>query len=204
NKKVIFSFEEAIGFMCGTNVLDKDGISAEAVASEMAVYLKEKENKTLNQQLDWIYEKYGYHVSNNSYYLCYEQENIVKMFEKIRHYDQNSKDLTYPKYCGRFKINKIRDLTSDVVIDFTRNERSKPTFPISKSSQMITFYFENGCVLTIRTSGTEPKIKWYSEIKQTDKSKSRDELKNELNELVESMIKEFYKPEEHNLTARST
>lgn len=57
NKKVIFSFEEAIGFMCGTKVLDKDGISAEAVVSEMAVYLKEKENKTLNQQLDWIYDR---------------------------------------------------------------------------------------------------------------------------------------------------
>lgn len=56
NKKVIFSFEEAIGFMCGTNVLDKDGISAEAVVSEMAVYLKEKENKTLYQKLEWIYD----------------------------------------------------------------------------------------------------------------------------------------------------
>ena len=56
NKTIIFSFEEAIGFMCGTNVLDKDGVSAEAVAAEMAIYLKEKENRTLNQKLDWIYE----------------------------------------------------------------------------------------------------------------------------------------------------
>ena len=44
-------------------------------------------------------------------------------------------------------------------------------FPSSKSSHMITFYFENGCVMTIRTSGTEPKIKWYTEIRQKDKSK---------------------------------
>ena len=36
---------------------------------------------------------------------------------------------------------------------------------------MITFYFDNGCVLTIRTSGTEPKIKWYSEIRQLDMTK---------------------------------
>ena len=36
---------------------------------------------------------------------------------------------------------------------------------------MITFYFENGCILTLRTSGTEPKIKWYSEIRQTDMAK---------------------------------
>ena len=36
--------------------------------------------------------------------------------------------------------------------------------PSSASSQMITFYFENGAVLTMRTSGTEPKIKYYSEM----------------------------------------
>lgn len=36
--------------------------------------------------------------------------------------------------------------------------------PCSSSSYMITFYFEEGTFITIRTSGTEPKIKYYSEI----------------------------------------
>jgi phosphoglucomutase/phosphopentomutase len=57
NKKVIFAFEEAIGFMCGTNVLDKDGVSAEVVAAEMAVYLKKVESRTLIDKLEWIYEQ---------------------------------------------------------------------------------------------------------------------------------------------------
>lgn len=57
-KKVIFSFEEAIGFMCGTKVLDKDGISAEAVVAEMGVYLQRVEKRTYIEQLDWIYQKY--------------------------------------------------------------------------------------------------------------------------------------------------
>ena len=39
------------------------------------------------------------------------------------------------------------------------------TLPVSPSSQMITFTFENGCVVTLRTSGTEPKIKYYTEHK---------------------------------------
>lgn len=55
-KRVIFSFEEAIGFMCGTKVLDKDGISAEAVVAEMGVYLMRNENRTFIDKLDWIYE----------------------------------------------------------------------------------------------------------------------------------------------------
>ena len=57
NKQILFSFEEAIGFMCGTKVLDKDGISAESIVAEMAVYLNEVEKKTLSEKLDWIYEK---------------------------------------------------------------------------------------------------------------------------------------------------
>lgn len=60
NKKVIFCFEEAIGFMCGTNVLDKDGISAEAVVAEMAIHLKKHHNRTLHEQLDYIYDTYSF------------------------------------------------------------------------------------------------------------------------------------------------
>ena len=62
NKKILFCFEEAIGFMCGTNVLDKDGISAEAIIAEMAIYLNEIEKRTLNEQLDWIYLKYYFKI----------------------------------------------------------------------------------------------------------------------------------------------
>ena len=55
-KHIVFCFEEAIGFLCGKNVLDKDGISAESVIAEMAIYLKHNENKTILEQLDWIYD----------------------------------------------------------------------------------------------------------------------------------------------------
>ncbi len=57
NKEVIFCFEEAIGFLCSSNVLDKDGISAEAIMAEMAVYLESVEKRNLAAQLDWIYNK---------------------------------------------------------------------------------------------------------------------------------------------------
>jgi phosphomannomutase len=57
-KTVLFAFEEAIGFMCGTRVPDKDGITAEAIVAEMAVYLRAIEKRTLNEQLGWIYDRY--------------------------------------------------------------------------------------------------------------------------------------------------
>ena len=55
-KTVLFAFEEAIGFMCGSSVLDKDGVSAAAVCAEMATYVY-GQGLTLGQQLEKIYQK---------------------------------------------------------------------------------------------------------------------------------------------------
>lgn len=62
---------------------------------------------------------------------------------------------------GAYTITSIRDLT-------TGRDTAQPDglarLPSSKSSQMITFSFDNGAVVTLRTSGTEPKIKYYAEM----------------------------------------
>lgn len=52
--EVLFAFEESIGYMCGNEVLDKDGISAAVKIAELAIYL-EKENRTLCSALKSIY-----------------------------------------------------------------------------------------------------------------------------------------------------
>jgi phosphoglucomutase / phosphopentomutase len=53
-KTVLFAYEEAIGFMCGTNVLDKDGVSAAVRVSELVAHL-DKEGNTLMKKLNDIY-----------------------------------------------------------------------------------------------------------------------------------------------------
>lgn len=62
---------------------------------------------------------------------------------------------------GKYVITGIRDLTTGY--DNTKPD-NKAVLPVSKSSQMITFTFKNGLVTTLRTSGTEPKIKYYNEL----------------------------------------
>ena len=54
--KVLLAYEEAIGFMCGTHVLDKDGISAAIRATELIAFLETK-GRTLNDQLNEIYKE---------------------------------------------------------------------------------------------------------------------------------------------------
>ena len=81
---------------------------------------------------------------------------------------------------GSYTIKSIRDLT--IGYDSSTPDH-KPTLPVSSSSQMITFTFEDGSVLTIRTSGTEPKIKWYSEMGGSP-GKSKDEVQKELDDII--------------------
>lgn len=158
-KEVLFAYEEAIGFMVSPKVLDKDGVSAAAHLATMASYIAVKENATLGQKLDELYNTYGYHYSIASYFLCYDPKKIVKIFERIRNWEG---DATYPPFIldGKYKIKFVRDLTTGVD---TSEPNGLSKLPSSKSSQMITFTLENGSVVTLRTSGTEPKIKYYAE-----------------------------------------
>ena len=71
------------------------------------------------------------------------------------------------------------------------------------SCQMITFTFENGCVATLRTSGTEPKIKYYTElIGEPGVSVDRESFSSTLSNIVNSMVSELLQPEINNLTLK--
>ncbi|XP_015765502.1 PREDICTED: phosphoglucomutase-2-like [Acropora digitifera] len=190
-KTVLFSFEEAIGFMFGTMVLDKDGISAAVVMAEMASHLRSR-GLTLTQQLNSLYNRYGIHVSNNSYYLCYSTSTIKSIFDRIR----TLQDGQYPSACGPYKLSAIRDLT--VGYDSTEPD-CKPVLPVNNSSQMITFYFENGCVATLRTSGTEPKIKYYTELSCKPGERDIPSANKILQDVVNNIVEEYLQPHVNHL-----
>lgn len=159
-KQVLFAFEEAIGFMFSPAVLDKDGVSASAHLATMASYLKVTEDLNLTQKLEQLYRTYGYHYSINSYFLCYDPVKVVEIFERIRNWGGVSGAYPQSILDGKYKISGIRDLTTGTD---TAQPDGKSMLPSSRSSQMITFTLENDTVITLRTSGTEPKIKYYSE-----------------------------------------
>ena len=194
-KHVLFAFEEAIGFMVGIQVPDKDGISAGAIISEMASYLY-KEGLTVAIKLEELYEKYGIHISNNSYVICHSQPTIKTIFNRIRTMENGS----YPTSVGPFKVIAVRDLTEGFDSSFPDR---KPVLPTSKSSEMITFTFEEGCVATMRTSGTEPKIKYYTEIcLQPNAGVSREAAQYKINQLVHNLVEILLEPEKNDLQRR--
>lgn len=195
-KTVLFAFEEAIGYMCCPFVLDKDGVSAAVIAAELASYLATK-NVTLTQQLNSIFNKYGYHISRNSYFICYDQKTIHDLFEHLRNYNGEK---AYPKLCGKIDVSSVRDLTTGYDSNQPDN---KAILPTSKSSQMITFTFANGGVATMRTSGTEPKIKYYAELCAAPGNSDFDMLKKELDDLADAIEEYFFQPEKNKLQRKT-
>ncbi|KAI9318255.1 hypothetical protein BX666DRAFT_1936551 [Dichotomocladium elegans] len=193
---VVFAFEEAIGFTVGDIVKDKDGVSALAVFSEWAVQLQ-KRNMTVFQFLESLYAKYGYFVSDNSYFICDDKKVIGDIFKRIRNFDAqpSENEYSYPATIGGHKVIGVRDLT--VGYDST-TEDHKPTLPVSSSSEMITFRLDNNTVFTIRTSGTEPKIKYYSELR----GPSEAEAKAELEGVVQAIGDELIEYQKHGLQWR--
>lgn len=85
-KKVIFAFEEAIGYMWNTNILDKDGVQAGVHLATLASYLHHHAI-TLTAHLEEIYQEYGYHLSLNSYFLIEDYTVVEKIFHRLRNFD---------------------------------------------------------------------------------------------------------------------
>lgn len=197
---VLFAYEEAIGFMCGTEVLDKDGVSAAAVVGELIAHLETK-NMDLTDQLNVIYKTYGYHFTLNSYYLCYDPAVTNRIFARIRNLNAGVETDNYPAtLCGgKYKVVGVRDLTTGY--DDTKLDK-KATLPVSKSSHMITFWLDNGVVITLRTSGTEPKIKYYTEFCAPPENDDWTAVEDELAEIVKQMLEELFQPALNNLTPK--
>ncbi|XP_055752521.1 glucose 1,6-bisphosphate synthase isoform X1 [Salvelinus fontinalis] len=194
--EVIFAFEESIGFLCGSMVPDKDGVSAAVVVAEMASYLYNK-NLTLHQQLENIFEIYGYHISTTSYVICHDPATVKRIFTRLRNFEGEN---TYPRSSGGHSIVDVRDVT-------TGYDSSQPdklcVLPVTKSSQMITFTLQNGIVATLRTSGTEPKIKFYAEFCAPPGKSDISSLEEELKNVTDTLVEEFLEPDKNNLIRRS-
>ena len=190
---VIFVYEEAIGYMYGGIVFDKDGISAAVAIREMASWLYNRDC-TLSDQLCEIYDTYGYHLTLTSYYLCYSPDTILDIFTRLR------RDGVYPATCGPYQVVNVRDVT--VGFDSSRGDK-KCIHPLTPNSQMITFYLDNKCTITLRTSGTEPKIKYYGEIIGPPGEDSKEKLNEILLQTLNVLVENFLQPQANGLIPQS-
>lgn len=154
----VFASEESFGYMPHNESRDKDGVSSVALMSEIALYFK-RQNKNLIEALDEIYEKFGFYFES-LVALDYEgisgSQKINRIMEHFRHYPETH-------FAGEEIVAK-----EDYEAQISTDVKSKNTkaIPLPKSN-VLSFTFASGNRLFLRPSGTEPKIKFYTMVRET-------------------------------------
>ena len=159
--------EESYGFLAETFVRDKDSISANSLLAEAAAWAADK-GMTLYDLLVEVYNQYGFSRERGVSVVRPGKsgaEEIVNMMKEFR--------ANPPKELAGSPIVLIKDYSNLQSRNLKTGEVSKLEFPTT--SNVLQFFTEAGDKVSIRPSGTEPKIKFYVEVREDMKSKDEYE-----------------------------
>ena len=144
--------EESYGFMVGDFVRDKDAVTAALLACDIVAVSKSRGGSFYQHLID-LYTQTG----------CY-QERLISItkkgaagLEEISTLMSNAR-LSSPKMLGGQKIVRMEDFQSSQSLDILSQHSSPIDLP---KSNVLIFYTEDGSMVAMRPSGTEPKIKYY-------------------------------------------
>ena len=182
-KTFIGGGEESYGYLVGTFARDKDAILACALFPEIAAWAKDKE-KTLYQLLIEIYINYGLY-----------KEKLISITKKGKEGADAIKAMMVgfqnnpPKALGGSKVLLVHDYT----LQQTKNLSDGKIVPIKlPKSDVIQLITEDGTRISVRPSGTEPKIKFYFGVKEQLKQASDfDKVNKNLDDKIDGIIKEM-------------
>ena len=147
--------EESFGFMPGAFTRDKDAVSASSMMAEIAAWAKDN-GKTLFEILKSIYVEYGF-SQEKMVYIVREglsgSQEIKEMMNKLRH--------NTPISINGSAILIKKDYENLTETNLKSGDSKNMDFPTT--SDVLQFILEDGCKISVRPSGTEPKIKFYFE-----------------------------------------
>jgi phosphoglucomutase len=162
-KNYVGGGEESYGFLAEDFVRDKDAVSACMLLAEIAAWAKDN-GKTLYEMLQDIYVEYGFSKEKGI--------SVVKQgksgAEEIEAMMKNFRENPIKEIAGA-KVTFIKDFARLTGKDLVENETVSLDMPTT--SNVLQYFAEDGTKISIRPSGTEPKIKFYIEIHSQVKSR---------------------------------
>ncbi len=178
-KKFIFGAEESFGYLASDFVRDKDAISSAALIAEVVAWAKE--NKlSLYELLIEIYTKFNLYLEKLVNLIKEGKQGEEEINALMEHY--RSGNIT--QLAGH-KVVKRYDYLQGKIFNLTDGTEENLNFP---KSNVIQFRLDDGSLISIRPSGTEPKIKYYFSVKTKLESKEKFEDKQkELAELIDKL-----------------
>ena len=151
-EKYICGGEESYGFSIGDFVRDKDAVSACCMIAEVCAWAKEQGKTFFDILLD-IYLEYGFFkeelisITKQGKQGAEEIQNMMLVFRE-----------NPPKTLIGLEVVRIKDYQKQLNIDLKNNTEEALDFP---KSNVLQFFLEDGSKVSVRPSGTEPKIKFY-------------------------------------------
>ena len=156
--KYIGGGEESFGYLAGDYVRDKDAVSACALAAEAAAWAKDTMGLTLYEWLQQLYVKYGFF-----------RESLVSVVRKGKDGAEEIQRMMVdfranpPKELAGSQVVTVRDFKSLEELNVLTGEK---TAIEQDSSNVLQWVTADGTIVSVRPSGTEPKIKFYFGVKE--------------------------------------
>lgn len=175
--------EESYGFLPGEYVRDKDAVASCALAAEAAAWSKSK-GMSLYELLIDIYVKYGLYKEKLINIVRKGKEGADEIRAMMSGYRNNP-----PKVINNSRVILINDYEMQISHDLIKGTKS----PIGLvKSDVLQFFLEDGSKISVRPSGTEPKIKFYFSVNTTLKSADKfEDTEKFLDDRINSIIKDL-------------
>ena len=182
--KFIGGGEESFGYLAGDYVRDKDAVSACALAAEAAAWAKDTMGLTLYEWLQELYVKYGFYRESLVSVVSKGKEGAEEIQKMMIDFRENP-----PKELAGSEVLKVLDYKSLQEL----NVRSGVRTPIEQdSSNVLQWITADGSIISVRPSGTEPKIKFYFGVKEPLPSVEQfDEVLAKLDEKIETIKRDL-------------
>ena len=165
----VFGYEESYGYLFGTHSRDKDAIVSLMILCEAGAYYKSR-GLTLYNQLELIYEKYGYFKEELNAVTLKGIEGMEQIQSIMERFRSES-----PKVIGGYEVLAVRDYKLETITDMISGEVKPTGLPIS---DVLYYELDNNAWCAIRPSGTEPKIKFYYGVRGESMEDATEKIKN--------------------------
>ena len=184
--KYIGGGEESFGYLPGDYVRDKDGVAAITLVAEAAAWARDTMGITLYEWLQQLYVKYGFFREGLVNVVRKGKDGAAEIQQMMVDYRQ-----TPPTSILGSPVVKILDYKTLEELDVRTGQKSAIE-GIDEKSNVLQWITEDGTKVSVRPSGTEPKIKFYFGVKAKLESVDKfDETLAALDKKIEDIAKEL-------------
>jgi len=182
-EKYIGGGEESYGYLPGDYVRDKDAVASCALAAEVMAWAKSK-GRTVFELLIDIYGQYGFYKEKLINLVRKGKEGADEIKAMMKGYREDP-----PKIINNSKVIRVDDYKTLTTKDLITGKTGRIEL---LKSDVLQFFLEDGSKISVRPSGTEPKIKFYFSVNaRLDSAAEYEETVKLLDQRIEGIIKDM-------------